>query len=112
MTYVQLMNGPNEKTVPRLPLFRPLQGESRVLQVEIDGAPATARECDTVAGLLLSTLEPALYRRSVVCGLPRAPLCMMGVCFECLVEIDGQPNQQGCLARVREGMRIRRQMGS
>jgi predicted molibdopterin-dependent oxidoreductase YjgC len=35
---------------------------------------------------------------------------MMGVCFECLVEIDGQTNQQGCLVRVRDGMRIRRQV--
>jgi predicted molibdopterin-dependent oxidoreductase YjgC len=35
----------------------------------------------------------------------------MGVCFECLVEIDGVPNQQGCLAQVREGMRIERQLG-
>jgi predicted molibdopterin-dependent oxidoreductase YjgC len=36
---------------------------------------------------------------------------MMGVCFECLVEIDGRPNQQACMTRVREGMRVRRQQG-
>ncbi len=35
---------------------------------------------------------------------------MMGVCFECLVEIDGVPNRQGCLRNVTEGMRIRRQV--
>ena len=33
----------------------------------------------------------------------------MGVCFECLLEIDGQPNQQSCLIPVKEGMRVRRQ---
>ncbi|MFY9237639.1 MAG: (2Fe-2S)-binding protein [Roseovarius sp.] len=42
----------------------------------------------------------------------RAPYCMMGVCFDCLVEIDGAPNQQSCLATVREGMVIRRQTGA
>jgi len=33
----------------------------------------------------------------------------MGVCFECLVEIDGRPNQQACQAMIRDGMQIRRQ---
>jgi predicted molibdopterin-dependent oxidoreductase YjgC len=37
---------------------------------------------------------------------------MMGVCFECLVEIDGVPNRQSCLIEVREGMRIRSQEGA
>ena len=41
----------------------------------------------------------------------RAPYCQMGVCFECIVEINGRPNQQGCMVRVEEGMKIRRQTG-
>jgi predicted molibdopterin-dependent oxidoreductase YjgC len=36
---------------------------------------------------------------------------MMGVCFECLMEIDGVPNRQACQVRVADGMRIRRQQG-
>ena len=36
---------------------------------------------------------------------------MMGVCFDCLVTIDGVGNRQGCLVRVREGMRIETQQG-
>jgi hypothetical protein len=35
---------------------------------------------------------------------------MMGVCFECLLTINGQPNQQGCLVTVEPGMRIERQV--
>jgi predicted molibdopterin-dependent oxidoreductase YjgC len=31
----------------------------------------------------------------------------MGVCFECLLEIDGQASRQGCLVAAREGMTIR-----
>ena len=37
---------------------------------------------------------------------------MMGVCFDCLVEIDGEPNRQACLVQVREGMTVRRQRGA
>jgi hypothetical protein len=34
----------------------------------------------------------------------------MGVCFDCLAEIDGIPNRQSCMVEVRPGMRIRRQI--
>jgi sarcosine oxidase subunit alpha len=37
---------------------------------------------------------------------------MMGVCFECLVRIDGVGNRQGCLVPVREGMKVETQKGS
>jgi hypothetical protein len=37
---------------------------------------------------------------------------MMGVCFECLMVIDGVENRQGCLILVREGMRVERQRGA
>ncbi len=39
----------------------------------------------------------------------RAPYCLMGVCFECLVEIDGLKNRQACLEPVYEGMHVKRQ---
>ena len=50
-------------------------------------------------------------RASALSGEGRAPYCMMGVCFECLMEINGEPNQQGCLVTVTEGMLIDRQQG-
>ena len=80
------------------------------LTVEIDGVLRAARTGDTVAAVLLLAGDGPM-RRSVVSGAPRAAYCMMGVCFECLVEIDGVPSQQGCLVQVRAGMRIRRQDG-
>jgi D-hydroxyproline dehydrogenase subunit gamma len=42
----------------------------------------------------------------------RGPYCLMGVCYECLMEIDGVPNQQSCLIPVREGMQVKRQIGA
>ena len=50
-------------------------------------------------------------RTTPVSGSPRAPLCMMGVCFECLMEIDGVPNRQACQVEVAPGMTVRRQQG-
>lgn len=76
--------------------------------VTIDGASFTAREGDTVAAALLAAGLRA-FRATAVSGAPRAPYCMMGACFECLVEIDGQANRQACLVLVAPGMRIRTQ---
>ena len=78
--------------------------------VTIDGEPFAARAGDTVAAALLASGREAL-RSTPVTGAPRGPFCMMGVCFDCLVTIDGAPNQQACLVLVAPGMRIGTQSG-
>jgi predicted molibdopterin-dependent oxidoreductase YjgC len=67
-----------------------------------------AREGDSVAAALLAAGIGSL-KDAPVSGTARGPYCMMGVCFECLVEIDGAGHQQACLAPVRAGMEVRRQ---
>jgi D-hydroxyproline dehydrogenase subunit gamma len=37
---------------------------------------------------------------------PRAPLCGMGVCFECRVRVDGVPHVRACLTPAAEGMQV------
>ena len=39
-------------------------------------------------------------------GAPRAPVCGMGTCFECRVEVDGRTGVRSCLLPVREGLRV------
>ncbi|QXT39495.1 (2Fe-2S)-binding protein [Gymnodinialimonas ceratoperidinii] len=75
----------------------------------LDGEPVMARDGDTLAVAILAHTGAAT--RTTASGSPRAPYCMMGVCFECLVEVDGRPNVQACLIPVREGMAVRRQDG-
>lgn len=81
-----------------------------MVTVTINGRPHAAREGDTVAAALLAAGFDHC-RTTPVSGAPRAPYCMMGVCFECLVAIDGVGNRQGCLVRVAAGMRIESQNG-
>jgi predicted molibdopterin-dependent oxidoreductase YjgC len=74
------------------------------------------RELRAEAGVIVAAalLEQGVgtFRHTAVTGAPRGPLCMMGVCYECLVVIDGEPNQQACRIALREGMRIERQKGA
>lgn len=77
----------------------------------IDGKRAHAFAGDSVAAaLLLAGVDHC--RTTPVSGAKRAPYCMMGVCFECLVTIDGIGNRQACLISVHEGMRVETQHGA
>jgi D-hydroxyproline dehydrogenase subunit gamma len=87
-------------------MFRRLpDAEFAMIEVTVDGRHERVRAGDTVAAALLS-LGIRQNRVSDVSGAPRGPYCMMGVCFECLVTIDGVGNRQGCLIPVLAGMRI------
>ncbi|WP_407051587.1 (2Fe-2S)-binding protein [Methyloraptor flagellatus] len=86
------------------------QDTRRSVRIFVEGTAVEAREGDTVsAALLASGLDVA--RATAVSGAPRLPYCMMGVCFDCLVTIDGVGNRQGCLVPVAEGMQIEIQKG-
>jgi D-hydroxyproline dehydrogenase subunit gamma len=92
-------------------MFRRLDGALGEVRCSFDGRELVARAGDSVAVALLAAGEANL-RETPVSGAPRAPYCMMGVCFDCLVEIDGVGNRQACLVPVAEGMRVRRQRGA
>ncbi|WP_160473834.1 (2Fe-2S)-binding protein [Cupriavidus sp. SW-Y-13] len=87
------------------------QAAGRTVRVTVDGATLECRETDTVAAALFAA-NVAACRDTPVSGAARGPFCMMGVCYDCLVSIDGRPNQQACMTRVRDGMRVERQLGA
>ena len=96
-------------------MFRRLEqrgaAEGRVATIDFEGERIAALRGDSVAAALLAAGVDR-FRKSAVSGSERGPYCLMGVCFECLVEIDGMGNQQACLRLVRNGMRVARQDGA
>ena len=91
-------------------MFRRLPDAVAEITIAVDGVSVSARAGDTVAAALLVGGIWA-FRTAGVSGTVRAPYCMMGVCFDCLVAIDGVGSRQACLVPVREGMRIETQRG-
>jgi predicted molibdopterin-dependent oxidoreductase YjgC len=83
--------------------------EKRVT-ITIDGTPFEAVAGETVAAAVLVS-GMGYTRTTPVSDSPRAPFCLMGVCYECLMVIDGQPNRRSCQEIVVAGMRIERQHG-
>ena len=92
-------------------MFKRSDDDARApVEIFVDGVSVRARAGDTVsAALLASGLD--VRRETAVSGAPRLPYCMMGVCFDCLVTVDGVGNRQGCLVPVSPGMKIEVQKG-
>lgn len=75
------------------------------LGVEIDGRLMNVPTDSSVAAAMMMAGVQGFGTRPLSAAA-RAPYCMMGLCFECVVDIDGVPGQQACLTTVRAGMRI------
>jgi glycine/D-amino acid oxidase-like deaminating enzyme len=83
------------------PNMRPVEA----VAITFDGTAIEALPGETVAAALAAADVVAV--RKSRSGAPRGPFCGMGVCFDCLVTVDGRPNQRACLTKVTAGMEVR-----
>lgn len=81
------------------------------VRVFLNGEAIDVAKGISAAAVALSHNLP-FTRTTPVSGSKRAPFCMMGVCYECLMVIDGKPNSRACATYVEEGMRIDTQFGA
>ncbi len=72
----------------------------------VNGRACPAFEGESVHAALLAAGYHQL-RKTVKTGQPRGIFCGMGVCYDCLVTIDGMPNRRACMALVEDRMEIR-----
>lgn len=75
-----------------------------VVELTVNGRAIRAVQGSSVASALLDAGVTEF--RASPSGEARAPVCGMGVCFECRVTIDGVPHQRACLVLARAGMTV------
>jgi predicted molibdopterin-dependent oxidoreductase YjgC len=73
--------------------------------IRVNGRGVVAVPGETVLAALTAAGFKVL-KKSNVRGEARGPFCGMGVCYECLVTIDGVPKQRSCMVEVAENMEI------
>lgn len=73
--------------------------------IRVDGRDVPAFAGESLAAALLAAGILHL-RDSPRAGAPRGALCFMGVCQECVVQVD-DATAQACLVPVRQGMTVR-----
>ncbi|MEU6086513.1 (2Fe-2S)-binding protein [Streptomyces sp. NPDC047085] len=79
--------------------------------VTFDGRTLSALPGQTVAAALW-TAGVTAWRSTRGADRPRGVFCGIGVCFDCLVTVNGRPNQRACLVPVQPGDVIRTQEGT
>lgn len=77
-----------------------------LVSVSVDGQPVGVPPDRTVAGVLMLMKERQAWRVTRSAGEPRGVFCGIGVCFDCLVTINGERSMRACLVQVTEGMTI------
>ncbi len=80
---------------------------SSQISFEFDGQILKAYPGDSVAAALTS--YGIMDLRETSSGESRGIFCGMGVCHECLVDIDGEQNKRACMTKLKNGMKINRQ---
>ena len=79
--------------------------EPGALSLTFDGRELPAYAGQTVGGALTAAGIRS-WRATRRHRRPRGLFCGIGVCFDCLITVDGQPAQRACLIPVAEGMRL------
>jgi len=72
------------------------------VRILVDGQPIAACQGESLAAALLAAGILRL-RDSPRAGAPRGAFCFMGVCQECVVQVDGA-TAQACQVPVEDGM--------
>ena len=81
------------------------------IEFTFDGEKIDAITGQSVAAALLAANQRTL-RKTRFNNNDRGVFCGIGVCFDCLVVIDGITNQRACLIEAKPGMRVQTQVGS
>ncbi len=92
-------------------MFKQLpSSDAKTIEVSLNGVKIQVTEGVTVAAIAL--IHGLSYTRTTpVSASKRAPFCMMGVCYECQMVIDGKSNQRACMTYVQQGMQVETQQG-
>lgn len=86
------------------PLFCSIERSGPLVAIKFNDQPLNVPADITLAAALLAA-GIRHTRHTPVSSAPRTAYCMMGVCFDCLVLIDGI-SRQACQVQVQPGLRV------
>ena len=77
------------------------------IKFTFDDQVITAKSGQSVGAAYVRKLRTTRFDQN-----PRGVFCGIGVCFDCLVVIDGIASQRACIVEVKPGMKVQTQVGS
>ncbi|MEU6119114.1 (2Fe-2S)-binding protein [Streptomyces sp. NPDC047117] len=91
----------------RTPAGTPGQPPERPVRITVDGEPVTGIAGRSIAGVLLAAGRTSW--RTARSGAPRGVFCGIGVCFDCVLTVNGVPDVRACRRRAADGDVVRTQ---
>ncbi|WP_432974587.1 (2Fe-2S)-binding protein [Dactylosporangium sp. CA-233914] len=79
--------------------------------ISFDGREVSCQEGWTI-GAALTAADVRAWRATRRDGRPRGLFCGIGICFDCLVTVNGRPSVRACLAVARPGDVVHTQEGA
>jgi hypothetical protein len=76
-----------------------------LIELLVDGEVVPAYAGETISGALTAAGR-RVFRHSEKTGGPRGVFCGIGICFDCLVTVEGMGRVRSCMVAVRPGMRV------
>src|SRR5579859_3338796 len=76
-----------------------------------EGRPISAYPGETIGAALMAA-GIVTFRKTRRQKRPRGLFCGIGICFDCLVVVDGRPNQRACITAARPDMTVHIQIGT
>jgi predicted molibdopterin-dependent oxidoreductase YjgC len=80
-------------------------------QFTFDGDAVSFTDGQTVGAALVGAGIRS-WRTTRNAGRPRGLFCGIGVCFDCLITVDGEPNVRACMRLAAPGMNVSTQRGT
>jgi aerobic-type carbon monoxide dehydrogenase small subunit (CoxS/CutS family) len=74
-------------------------------QIQLNGEPLAAYPGETIATVLFAAGIHG-FRHTFMYGEPRGPFCGMGLCYDCLVTVNGEANVRACHTMAQPGDRV------
>lgn len=81
------------------------------LTFHLDGRPVAYVPGQTLGAALVAE-GTVSWRTTRGAGRPRGLFCGIGVCYDCLLTVEGSPNQRACQVLATEAMDVRTQEGT
>ncbi len=81
------------------------------IEIEVDGEQVAAYQGETIAAALIASGRQ-VFRRTARHDSPRGIFCGMGICFDCLMTVNGVRNVRTCVTPVEPGMKVETQRES
>jgi D-hydroxyproline dehydrogenase subunit gamma len=72
------------------------------ISIRVNGTVVDGIEGQSIAGILLGAGMLA-WRTTSLANRPRGVFCGIGVCFDCLITVNGQPGVRACQRRAVAG---------